>query len=102
MKPDICQLISVTTFVSEAELEITVSYRKWKNTFGRKDIKDSNREVFMTRVVIIPFFQENMKKFKWESGRIVINYAVANLFLSMDKTEDYPDIRNMEEMQWLI
>lgn len=45
------------------------------------------------------FFQENIKKFKWESSRIVINYAVANLFLSMDKVEDCVDIRNTENIE---
>lgn len=40
-----------------------------------------------------------MKKFKWESSRIVINYAVANLFLSMDKVEDYADIQNTEKIE---
>lgn len=45
------------------------------------------------------FFRENMKKVKWESSRIVINYAVANLFLSMDKVEDYADIQNTEKIE---
>lgn len=45
------------------------------------------------------FFQENMKKFKWKSSRIVINYATANLFLSMDKVKNCADILNIENIE---
>ena len=35
-----------------------------------------------------------MNRFKWIDSRVVLNYAVANLFISLDKTKEMKDIDN--------
>ena len=123
VKPDICQLISVATFVLEAELEIIdlskLKYTKPLNNYDGKYSADIRSFLGKVRALFIEpiyngdycvtqkmakyiwekgyqgfkytsfhakrdnytFFQENMKKFKWKSSRIVINYATANFFV---------------------
>lgn len=45
------------------------------------------------------FFCDDIKKFRWQDSRIVINYATANLFLSMDRVEEHADVRNMNKVE---
>lgn len=82
VKPKIRQLISVATFVSEEELEIIdfskLKYTRPLNTYDDKYSADIRS--FHATGDNYTFFQENMKKFKWKSSRIVINYATANFF----------------------
>lgn len=141
VKPEIRQLISVATFISEEELEIIdfskLKYTRPLNIYDDKYSVDIRSFLGKVRALFVEpiydgdycvtqkitkyfrekgyqgfkyasfyakgdnytFFRENMKKFKWESSRIVINYAVANLFLSMDKVEDYADIQNTEKIE---
>ena len=51
-------------------------------------------EAFIQMVQIIHFFDEYMNRFKWIDSRVVLNYAVANLFISLDKTKEMKDIDN--------
>lgn len=45
------------------------------------------------------FFDESRKLFAWKESRVLINYAVANLFVSMDDVDGYNDISNQVEVE---
>lgn len=45
------------------------------------------------------FFDDSMKFFEWIDSRVLIYYATASLFVSMDELEDYKDIRYVESVE---
>lgn len=45
------------------------------------------------------FFDEYRGLFVWKESRVLINYAVANLFVSMDEIEGHNDISNQEQLK---
>lgn len=45
------------------------------------------------------FFDESMGLFTWKNSRVVLNYAVANLFISLDRTNESMDIENINKVQ---
>ncbi len=45
------------------------------------------------------FFDESMGLFTWKNSRVVLNYAVANLFISLDRTNVSMDIENVNKVQ---
>lgn len=45
------------------------------------------------------FFDEYMNNFIWEESRVVLNYATANIFISLDKEENHFDIENINKVQ---
>ena len=45
------------------------------------------------------FFDEARNLFVWKDSRVLINYAVASLFVSMDEIEGYDDISNQEQLE---
>lgn len=44
------------------------------------------------------FFDEEMKKFIWKDSRVLINYATANLFISLDRC-DADDLTNIDKIE---
>ncbi len=45
------------------------------------------------------FFGDSMKYFRWIDSRVLIYYATASLFVSMDELEDHKDIRHIESVE---
>ena len=45
------------------------------------------------------FFDEYRCFFVWKESRVLINYAVASLFVSMDEIEGYDDISNQDQLE---
>ncbi len=45
------------------------------------------------------FFDTYMKKFLWEDSRVLLHYAVSHLFVPMDLTGKYADLRNPERVK---
>lgn len=43
------------------------------------------------------FFDDEMKKFNWKESRVLINYATANLFISLDRCEKV-DLSNINKI----
>ena len=62
--------------------------------FRKKGIKGIAYRSFYTNGTNYTFFDEYMNRFKWIDSRVVLNYAVANLFISLDKTKEMKDIDN--------
>lgn len=50
-----------------------------------KGIKGFKYKSFYSTGMNYTFFDEEMSKFKWIDSRVLLNYAVGNLFLSLDK-----------------
>ncbi len=48
------------------------------------------------------FFDDTMKKFRWIDSRVLIHYATASLFVSMDKLEEHKDIRNIANVEQVV
>lgn len=45
------------------------------------------------------FFDDSMKCFQWIDSRVLIYYATASLFVSVDKLEEHEDIRHIESVE---
>lgn len=45
------------------------------------------------------FFDESIKEFTWKDSRVVLNYAAANLFISLDRTDHPIDIENASKVE---
>ncbi len=45
------------------------------------------------------FFDDSMKYFQWIDSRVLIYYATASLFVSVDELEDHKDIRHIESVE---
>lgn len=45
------------------------------------------------------FFDDSMKCFQWIDSRVLIYYATASLFVSVDKLEEHKDIRHIESVE---
>lgn len=45
------------------------------------------------------FFDDSMKSFQWIDSRVLIYYATASLFVSVDELEDHKDIRHIESVE---
>lgn len=45
------------------------------------------------------FFDDSMNFFEWIDSRVLIYYATASLFVSMDELDDYKDIRYVESVE---
>ena len=52
-----------------------------------------------TEKVNYTFFEDARELFIWKSSRVLINYATANLFVSMDDIEEHKDINNKIELE---
>lgn len=48
------------------------------------------------------FFDDTMKNFQWKDSRVLIYYATASLFVSMDKLEEHKDIRNIANVEQVV
>lgn len=48
------------------------------------------------------FFDELKKEFTWKDSRVLINYSVSNLFVTMDEIDGCEDISNIEEIEKVV
>lgn len=67
--------------------------------FARRVIQDLDIGVSITNGNNYTFFDDSMKCFQWIDSRVLIYYATASLFVSVDKIEEHEDIRHIESVE---
>lgn len=66
--------------------------------FREKGIKGFKYRSFYSSGKNYTFFDEEMKKFIWKDSRVLINYATANLFISLDRC-NADDLTNIDKIE---
>lgn len=54
---------------------------------------------FFTKGNNYTFFDDSMKCFQWIDSRVLIYYATASLYISVDELEEHKDIRHIENVE---
>lgn len=67
--------------------------------FREKDYTGFIYRSFYTNGNNYTFFDDSMKCFQWIDSRVLIYYATASLFVSVDELEDHKDIRHIESVE---
>lgn len=79
---------------SKEEYKVT---QKIVEHYRKKGIQGFCYQSFYTEGKNYTFFDELMKKFVWKDSRIVLNYAVTNRFITLDKLEGFSDIYSRKD-----
>lgn len=66
--------------------------------FREKGIKGFKYRSFYSSGKNYTFFDEDMGKFVWKDSRVLMNYATANLFISLDRC-DMKDLNNIDKIE---
>lgn len=70
--------------------------------FRKKNYKGFVYRSFYTNGNNYTFFDDTIKNFQWRDSRVLIHYATASLFVSMDKLEEHKDIRNIANVEQVV
>lgn len=73
--------------------------QKLADHFRKKGYTGFIYRSFFTKENNYTFFDDSMKCFEWIDSRILIYYATASLFISVDELEDHKDIRHIENVE---
>lgn len=73
--------------------------QKIVDCFRKKNYKAFIYRSFYTNGNNYAFFDDSMKHFQWIDSRVLIHYATASLFVSMDKLEEHKDIHNANKVE---
>src|SRR5699024_10084862 len=88
-------LFSVPVY-SKEEYTITQKLVKY---FREKGYQGFKYRSFYADGCNYTFFDESVKEFTWKDSRVVLNYAAANLFISLDRTDNPIDIENASKVE---
>lgn len=69
--------------------------------FREKGIKGFKYRSFYTSGNNYTFFDDEMQKFVWKDSRVLMNYATANLFVSLDRNKAV-DLSNIDKIEQSI
>lgn len=84
---------------SKEEYKIT---QKLVNHFREKGYQGFRYRSFYADGYNFTFFDESIKDFTWRDSRVVLNYATANLFISLDRNDNHTDIENASNVEQKI
>lgn len=73
--------------------------QKIADHFREKNYTGFRYRSFYTNGNNYTFFDDSMKCFQWIDSRVLIYYATASLFVSVDKIEEHEDIRHIESVE---
>lgn len=101
---DACQFLKLIRplFTVPVGVDDPSEYRvtqKIVDYFRQKNYKGFKYRSFYTNGDNYAFFDDSMKHFQWIDSRVLIHYATASLFVSMDKLEEHKDIHNAKKIE---